>query len=107
LKSALGSYIVIPLLCIALMASRVGFRVVYLIVASVLGEVIGLFLYSAYKGWKVTAVLTGLASGSLTYRGTQGPRSIVAGLFIFVGLGVTLACVVLIGHWLSRRAKVA
>ena len=107
MKSTLGSFIVLPLLGIALIASRFGFRPLYMIVASVLGEVAGLFLYSAYNNWKVTGVLSGLASGSLTYRGTEGPRNLVAGLLMFAALGVAIAGCVLIGHGIYRLAKTA
>ncbi|MFN2638333.1 MAG: hypothetical protein ABR585_15080, partial [Gemmatimonadaceae bacterium] len=92
---------------IALIASRFGFRPFYILVASVLGEGVGLFLYAAYNHWKVTAVLSGLASGSLAYRGTQGPRSLLAGVVMFSGIGVTIAAFVLIGHWIFQRAKSA
>lgn len=105
MRSTLGSLIVVPLLGIALVASRFGFRPLYILLASVLGELVGLFLYSAYNHWKVTAVLSGLASGSVTYRGTEGPRSILAGLLIFSALGVTIALCVLIGHWIYQRAR--
>lgn len=107
MKSALGSFIVIPLLGIALVASRSGFRPRYVIAASALGEVVGLYLYSAYHRWKVTSVLSGLASGSITYRGTEGPRKLFAGLLMFIMLGVMLAFCVLIGHWIYRGAKSA
>ena len=107
MKSALGSFIVMPLLGIALIVSRVGFRALYMFVASVLGEVVGLFLYSAYNKWRVTAVLSGLASGSVTYRGTEGPRSILAALLMFCALGATIALCVLIAHWTYERAKSA
>lgn len=107
MRSALGSFIVMPLLGIALIASLFGVRPLRIIVASVLGEVVGLFLYSAYNRWRVTSVLSGLASGSVAYRGTEGPRSILAGLLMFVTLGVAIAVCVLIGHRLYRRVKSA
>lgn len=95
----------VPLLGIALIVGRFGFRPLYMIVVSVLGEVAGLFLYSAYNKWKVTSVLSGLASGALTYRGGAGPRNIVAGLLMFAALGVAITGCVLIGHGIYRSAK--
>ena len=107
MKSTLGSLIVLPLLAIALFASLFGYRPRYMIAASVLGELAGLYLYCAYNRWTVTSVLNGLASGSVTYRGTEGPRNIFGGLLIFIALGVMIACCVLIGYELFRRAKSA
>ena len=105
MKAALGSFIILPLLGIALIAARLGFRPLYMTVASVLGEVTGLFLYSSYNHWKVSAVLSGLASGALTYRGTAGPRNIAAGFLIFAALGMAIAGCVLIGNGIYRLAK--
>ena len=105
MKSALGSFIVLPLLGIALVASRFGFRASYVLPASVLGEIAGLFLYAAYNRWKVAAVLSGLASGSITYRGTEGPRSMLAGLLLFTALGLALAACVLVAHRIYVRAN--
>lgn len=107
MKSTLGLLIVIPLLCIALVASVFGFRPRYIVAASVLGEVVGLFLYSSYNRWTVTSVLSGLASGGVGYRGTEGPRNIVAGLLMFMALGAAIALFVLIGDEILRRAKSA
>ena len=42
------------------------------------------FLYAAYNRWKVGAVLSGLASGSITYRGTQGPRGMLLALLLLL-----------------------
>jgi len=107
LKSAVGSFIVLPLLAIALIVMRFGFRPVYMVVASILGEVIGILVYSAYNHWRVSAVLTGLASGSLTYRGTLGPRNIFVSLLVFSALGATIALCVVFGHWIYQRGKSA
>ncbi|HJQ11994.1 MAG TPA: hypothetical protein VJ840_13275 [Gemmatimonadaceae bacterium] len=63
MKSAFGSFIVAPLLGIALVVRLVGFRTLYIVRVSVLGEIAGLFLYSAYNNWKVGSVLSGLAPG--------------------------------------------
>ena len=107
MKSALGSFIVLPFLGVILIASRFGFRPIYMIVASVLGEAAGLFLYSDYNRWQVSSVLTGLASGALTYRGTAGPRNIVAGFLLFAALGAVITGCVLIGHGIYRLARSA
>lgn len=104
MKSALGSFIVLPLLGSALVASRFGFRASYVVTASIIGEIAGLFLYAAYNRWKVGSVLSGLASGSITYRGTQGPRGMFEGFFMFAALGAALAICVLVAHRIYVRA---
>ena len=105
MRSTLGSLIVLPLICIALVASRLGFRPRYVVAASAIGEILGLFLYAAYNRWKVTSVLSGLASGAVTYRGTEGPRNILVGLLMFIALGVMIALCVLLGHAIFQRVK--
>ena len=107
MKSTLGSLIVLPLLAIVLIVIRFGFRPLHVIVASLFGEVVGLFVYSAYNHWRVSAVLSGLASGSVAYRGTQGPRNTFAGLLIFCELGVAIALCVVFSHWMYQRSKSA
>jgi hypothetical protein len=104
-KSALGSFIILPLLGIALVATRFGFRAPYVLAASVVGEIAGLFLYAAYNRWKVGAVLSGLASGSIAYRGTQGPRGILAGLLMFAALGLALGICVLVLRRIMRNGE--
>ena len=105
MRSTFGSLIVIPLLGIALVASRFGFRPRYIVAASALGEILGLFLYCSYNRWRVGSVLSGLASGAVGYRGTEGPRSVPVGLLMFIAWGVMIAFCVLIGHGIYRRAK--
>jgi len=48
-KAALISFVLLPLLLIALITRTLGFRTLYALAASVLGEVLGLFLYASYK----------------------------------------------------------
>ena len=105
MRSTFAALIVIPLLTIALVASRFGFRPRYIIAASALAEIVGLMLYSAYNRWKVSAVLSGLASGSVGYRGTEGPRNIMVGLLMFIALGVMIALCVLTGRAIILRVK--
>ena len=105
MKSTFGSLIVLPLLAIVLIATWCRFRMLCVLVASVLGEIAGLYLYAAYNGWKVASVLSGLASGSVGYRGVEGPRSIVTGLLLFAALGTALGTCVLIGHRIYMHVK--
>lgn len=107
LKSALGSFIVLPLLAITLVVIRFGFRPLYMMAASIVGEIIGIFVYSAYHQWRVSAVLSGLASGSVTYRGTLGPRNIFVSVLFFSAFGVAIALCVAFTHWIYQRGKSA
>jgi hypothetical protein len=105
MKAALISFVLLPLLLIALITITLGFRTLYVLVASVVGAVVGLFLYATYKQVKVVAILSGKASGSIMYVGTAAPRSLVAGLLEFAAFGMLIGLFVLAGHRLYTRAR--
>jgi hypothetical protein len=106
-KAALISFVLLPLLLIALITIPLGFRTVYALAASIVGEVLGLFLYATYKQVKVVSILSGKASGSIMYVGTAAPRNIVTGLLEFAGFGMIIGLVVLAGHAIYTRARSA
>jgi hypothetical protein len=51
-KAALISFVGLPLLLIAVVTSRFGFRTLHTLAASAVGEVLGLFLYATYNQWR-------------------------------------------------------
>jgi hypothetical protein len=106
-KAALISFVGLPLALIALSVSRFGFRTPSTLAASVVGEVLGLVLYSTYKQEKVAAILSGKASGAVGYVGTAGPRGPVEAFFTLFVLGAAIGLFVLFGHWVYTRARSA
>jgi hypothetical protein len=104
-KAAVISFVALPLLLIALVTSRFGFRTLHTLAASVVGEVLGLFLYATYNQWNVAAVLSGKASGAVTYVGTAAPRGWIEAFLMLVGLGVAIGLLVLAGHWVYTRVR--
>ena len=86
---------------------RFGYRILHTLVASVVGEVLGLFLYASYKQEKVALILSGKASGAVTYVGTDAPRGMVEALLKLFGVGIAIGLVVLVGHWLQTRVRSA
>ena len=74
MKAAVISFVLLPLLLMAWTRSRFGFRILHTLVASVVGEVLGLLLYASYKQEKVALILSGKASGAVAYVGTDAPR---------------------------------
>ncbi len=107
MKAALISFVGLPLVLIALVASRFGFRTLYTLAASVVGEVLGLFLYATYNQWKVGAVLSGKASGAVAYVGAAAPRGRIEAFLMLVALGVAIGLLVLAGHWVYARVRSA
>ena len=107
MKAALISFVGLPLVLIALAASRFGLRALHTIAASVVGEALGLCLYARYKQATLTAILSGKASGAVTYVGTDAPRNLVEGFLIFAGFGIIIGLVVLTAHWAYARARSA
>jgi hypothetical protein len=107
MKAALISFVGLPLVLIALITSRSGFRTLHILAASVLAEVLGLFLYAAYNKWTVAAILSGKASGAVTYVGAAAPRGRVEALLMFVVLGVAIGLIVVFGHWVCVRVRSA
>ncbi|MDQ6769906.1 MAG: hypothetical protein M3Z54_07965 [Gemmatimonadota bacterium] len=105
MKAALISFILLPLVVIALTRIRFGFRVFHVLAASVVGEVLGLFLYAYYKQVKASAVLSGLASGTIAYTGGGGPRGMVEAVLKLAAFGIALGLLVLGGHWAYARAR--
>ena len=106
-KAALISFIILPLVLIALVTSRVGFRTLPTLAASVLGDVLGLFLYASYKQHKVASILSGKASGSVMYVGTDAPRGLVEALLKLAAFGIVIGLLVLAGHRIYTRARSA
>jgi hypothetical protein len=106
-KAALISFVFLPLLVIALITIAVGFQALYALAASVVGELLGLFVYAAYKQVKVVSILSGKASGSIMYVGTDAPRNIVKGLLEFAVFGMLIGLFVLLGHMVYARARSA
>ena len=107
MKAALISFVGLPLALIALTVTRFGFRAFHILAASVVGEALGLCLYAWYKQSRVTAILSGKASGAVTYVGTQAPRNLVEGFLIFACFGLFIGLLVLAGHWAYTRARSA
>jgi hypothetical protein len=107
MKAALISFVVIPLVLMAWTTGRFGYRILHTLVASVVGEVLGLFLYASYKQEKVALILSGKASGAVTYVGTDAPRGMVEALLKLFGVGIAIGLVVLVGHWLQTRVRSA
>ena len=107
MKAALISFVVLPLVLIALVTSRVGFRTPHTLAASVIAEVLGLFLYAAYNQAKVAAVLSGTASGAITYVGTDAPRGLGEALLKLAAFGVAIGLIVLVGHRIYIRVRSA
>ena len=107
MKASLISFIGLPLLLIALSAIRFGVRIPHTLAASAIGEILGVFLYSWYKQSRVTAVLSGTASGAITYAGTAAPKGVVEAILQFIEFGIALGLFVLAGHWVYTRARSA
>jgi hypothetical protein len=106
-KAALISFVGLPLVLIALTTMRLGFRTLAVLVASVLGEIPGLFLYAFYKQARVAAILSGKASGAITYVGAAAPRSLVEALLELAGFGIAIGLLVLTAHKAYTRARSA
>ena len=106
-KAALISFIGLPLVLIALTTSRFGFRAFHTLAASVIGEVLGLFLYAWYTRWRVAAILSGKASGAITYVGTDAPRGLVEASIKLVAFGLAIGLLVLAGHRIYTRLRSA
>jgi hypothetical protein len=106
-KAALIFFVGLPLVLIALVASRFGFRALYTLAVSVIGEVLGLFLYATYNQWKVAAILSGKTSGGVAYLGTAAPRGRIEAFLMLVVLGVAIGLLVLAGHWVYVRVRSA
>jgi hypothetical protein len=104
-KAALISFVGLPLLLIALSTSRFGVRTPHTLVASATGEVLGLFLYAWYTKWKVVAILSGKASGAVTYVGTDAPRGIVEASVKLIAFGLAIGVFVLAGHRIYTRVR--
>ncbi len=107
MKAALISFVLLPLLLLALTSIAVGFQTLYALAASVVGELLGLFLYATYKQVKVVSILSGKASGSVMYVGTAAPRNIVKGLLELAAFGMLIGLFVLVGHRAYTRARSA
>ena len=107
MKAAVISFVLLPLVLMAWTTRRFGFRILHTLVASVVGEVLGLFLYASYKQEKVALILSGKASGAITYVGTDAPRGMVEAVLKLFGVGIAIGLVVLVGHWLQTRARSA
>jgi hypothetical protein len=76
-----------------------------MLAASVLGEILGLVMYAAYKQERIVSILTGLASGSVMYTGGSGPRNPVKGLLEFAAFGGALALSVWTAHRIFIRVR--
>jgi hypothetical protein len=107
MKAALISFVLIPLVLIAWTTRRFGYRILHTLVASVVGEVLGLFLYASYKEERVRQILSGEASGAITYVGGAAPRGMVEALLKLAGFGIAIGLGVLAAHWLYTRARSA
>ncbi|HEY8832101.1 MAG TPA: hypothetical protein VIM21_06305, partial [Gemmatimonadaceae bacterium] len=64
-------------------------------------------LYASDKQEKVALILSGKASGAVTYVGTEAPRGMVEALLKLSGFGIAIGLVVLAGHWVYARARSA
>jgi hypothetical protein len=104
-KAALISFVLLPLLMLALTTRAVGFRLVYMLAASVVGEMLGLLLYATHKQVRVISILTGLASGSVMYTGGAGPRNPVKGVLEFAAFGMVIAVLVWTAHRIFIRVR--
>ena len=107
MKAAVISFVLIPLVLMAWTTRRFGYRILHTLVASVVGEVLGLFLYASYKEEKVRLILSGKASGAVTYVGTDAPRGMVEAILKLAGFGIAIGLVVLAAHWVYARARSA
>jgi hypothetical protein len=107
MKAAVISFVLIPLVLMAWTTRRFGYRILHTLVASVVGEVLGLFLYASYKEEKVRLILSGKASGAVTYVGTEAPRGMVEALLKLAGFGIAIGLVVLAAQWVYARARSA
>ena len=107
MKATLISFVVLPLVLIAWTTRRFGFRTLHILVASVVGEVLGLLLYASYKQERVALILSGKASGAVTYVGTEAPRGMVEAILKLSAFGIAIGLVVLAGHWVYARARSA
>ncbi len=107
MKAVLISFVALPLLLIALVTRAVGFRILQILAASVVGEVLGLFLYAAYKQVKVGSILSGQASGSIMYVGAAGPRSLAKGLLEIAMFGIGIGLAVWTANRVFIRARSA
>jgi hypothetical protein len=107
MKAAVISFVLIPLVLMAWTTRHFGYRILHTLVASVIGEVLGLFLYASYKEDKVGSILSGKASGAVTYVGTDAPRGVVEALLKLAGFGIVIGLVVLAVHWVYARARSA
>jgi hypothetical protein len=106
-KAALIFFVLLPLLLIAVITTTLGFRTFYTLTASVVGEVLGLFLYANYKQAKVVSILSGKASGSIMYVGTAAPRNLVKGFLEFAAFGMLIGLLVLAVYSVYARARSA
>ena len=107
MKATLISFVGLPLVLIAWTTRRFDFRTLHTLVASVVGEVLGLLLYASYKQERVAGILSGKASGAVTYVGTEAPRGMVEAILKLSAFGIAIGLVVLAGHWVYARARSA
>jgi hypothetical protein len=106
-KAALISFVGLPLVLVALTTSLFGFRALQTLAVSVVGVVLGLFLYASYTKWKVAAILSGKASGAIAYVGTAAPRGLVEASLTLFAFGIMIGLLVLAGHWVYARVRSA
>ena len=107
MKAAFICFVGLPFALAAFVGGRCGFRLTYTLLASAVGEGLGLWLYAAYTKWKVAAILSGKASGAVAYVGTASPRSRIETSVALIILGFAIGLIVLFGHWIYDRARSA
>jgi hypothetical protein len=94
-----------PLALIALASIHFRLRLVPTLVASVVGEWLGLFLYAAYHRWRVSSILSGKASGAVGYVGTEAPRGWIESFLMLCVTGLAVGLFVLSIHWIYARLR--
>lgn len=97
----------VPLIAIAFTAKLVGFRAFYILTASVIGELLGVLLLSAYSRIAANAILSGKKAGAVLYFPPATPQHRFISILVLFCLGLAIGGIVLLGRWIYVYARSA
>ena len=102
------SLLAFPLAFIALATKRFGFRVLYVLGASVCGELLALFLLTSYNKWEGSKLIVGESPEVVAHLAkTSDLRVLGASLLLASTLGLVIGLLVVFVHWVYIRAQSA
>ena len=94
-----------PLASIAIATRRFGFTVLTTLVASVVGEILGLAVFLFYNHWKAAAFLAGRTPGAVVYFPGTNAATRITTLLVVSAFGALIGVVVLLARYVYSRAR--